>query len=251
MSKLTYSKPNNFQINNKRSFVAEPIEIELLDNALKFAYAMVYGNGHHRDHRSGGLTQRKKGEVFCNTFQGKLAEVILHRLFKTHDLKVDDVDFKVYGEGAWDDCDLTVNGKRINIKSAASFANLLLLEAQDWDENGNYLPNAFAGESAQYDYFVLVRFKPDIKSLFQANEMFHSNEVYDFERIKTLLNSVTWFYDIAGCMSNLTLKALIAGKYIVPQGSMLNGSIKMDANNYYIQAGDLKPFASLIEKLKT
>ena len=160
-----------------RSNVAEPIEVGLLESALQFAYAMVYGDGHHRDHRSGGITHRKKGEVFCNTFQGKLAEVSLHRLFKTHNLNVDEVDYNVYGEGAWDDCDLTVNGKRINIKSAASFANLLLLEAKDWDEYGNYLPNAFAGETAQYDYFVLVRFKPDIKSLFQAEEMFYSNHI--------------------------------------------------------------------------
>lgn len=250
MSKLTYSENNNYSINNKCIFDAKAIELEHIDKALLFAYSMVYGEGHHRNHRTGGLSRRKKGEVFCNTFQGKLAEIVLHNLFQSYSLKVDEVDFSIHGKGTWDDCDLKVNGKRINIKSAASFANLLLLEAQDWDENGNYLPNALAGENSQYDYFILVRFKPDVKSLFVSKEMFYSNEIYDLKDIKALFYSVPWFYDVAGCMSNLTLKALIAQKYLIPQGATLNNHIKMDANNYYIQAGDLKPLSFLIDRIK-
>jgi len=250
MSKLTHNEDSHYSVNHKCSFNATAIELEHIDKALTFAYSMVYGEGHHRSHRTGGISRRKKGEVFCNTFQGKLAEVVLYNLFQIYSLTVDEVDFGIHGKGTWDDCDLKVNGKRVNIKSAASFANLLLLEAQDWDENGNYLPNTLAGENAQYDYFVLVRFKPDIKNIFQSKGMFYSNEIYDLTEIKALLYSVNWFYDVAGCMSNLTLKALVAQRYLIPQGAILNGHIKMDANNYYIQAGDLKPISFFVAKLK-
>lgn len=38
--------------------------------------------------------------------------------------------------------------------------------------------------------------------------------------------------------------------YIIPQNAMLNGSTRMDAENYYAQAGDMSGIGRLCEKLK-
>ena len=42
------------------------------------------------------------------------------------------------------------------------------------------------------------------------------------------------------------LKHLISNGFIIPQNAMLNGWMKMDASNYYCQAGDLKSINELI-----
>ena len=46
------------------------------------------------------------------------------------------------------------------------------------------------------------------------------------------------------------LQEVIKNDYILPQNSYLNGSTRMDAENYYIQAGDLLDIKFLNEKLK-
>jgi len=43
---------------------------------------------------------------------------------------------------------------------------------------------------------------------------------------------------------------VIDNKYVLPQNSLLNSKIEMDAENYYIQAGDLKSITNLIKKVK-
>lgn len=52
-------------------------------SAFDFAYDMSFGkNGEHRDHRSGGTYERKPGEIFANTFQGKLCEFAIYEVLK-------------------------------------------------------------------------------------------------------------------------------------------------------------------------
>ena len=55
-----------------------------LETSLKFAYDMTFGkNGEHRNHRTGGIYLRKNGEIFANTFQGKLSEfAVYNTLYK-------------------------------------------------------------------------------------------------------------------------------------------------------------------------
>ena len=46
------------------------------------------------------------------------------------------------------------------------------------------------------------------------------------------------------------MKDVIKQKLILPKSSFLNGKIRMDAENYYIQAGDLRTIDELINLLK-
>lgn len=233
---------DSFFINNKKKFKGNHIKNTDLINAFDFAFEMAFGKGHHRVHRSGGNTIRQPIEIFRNALQGKLAEIIVHNYLKSNEVITEPVDFSISGEGVWDDSDLIVNDKKISIKSAAFFSNLLLLETADWDTNGNYIPNNFKEISDYtYDFFILVRIKPNTNSIFK--------NYYNKESLKNELNSLDWFYDIPGCFSLKTLKYLIKNEYILPQNSLLNGKIKMDAENYYIQTGNLRDINVLLKQL--
>jgi hypothetical protein len=210
---------------------------------------MCFGEGHHRNHRTGGQYGRKNGEMFCNTFQGKLAEVVLYNLLASYGIECDKPDFGIYGEGVWDDTDLVIKGKKINVKSAAHFSNLLLLETKDWNLSGQYIPNLNAGTTSQYDFFILVRIKPDIKKLFRDNKHYYSNKV-DKEVLEKIIFNDSWKYDVAGYISNEKLIDAINNKNILPQNSLLNGRVPIDAENYYIQSGEMEDIDDFICKIK-
>lgn len=235
-------KGNSYYINKKKEFTKNSISNIHLNKAFNFAYEMAFGKGHHRSHRSGGQVSRSQIDIFKNTLQGKLAEVVLYNFFKEKDIELNDVDYSISGKGDWDDTDLTFGEIKISVKSAAFFSNLLLLETKDWDDEANYIPNLDQNSTTKnYDYHILVRIKPNTNSLF--------NDLIDKKSLEDEIKSNKWYYDIPGCCSNNTLKHIIQNNYVLPQNSLLNGIVKMDAENYYIQSGDLKNISELIKTL--
>ena len=248
MERLT-KNGNSYTTNKKVSFKAISIEKESVVQALEFSYNMVFGSGFHRGYRTGGQYSRKKGELFCNTFQGKLAEIVVYNLLNKENVNCGAVDFSIHGEGIWDDSDLVVNGKSVNIKSAAHFSNLLLLETKDWDYLGRYIPNLDSKANSKYDYFILVRIEPDVKKLFKEENIMFSNEI-GRDKLEGLILKLNWNYDIVGYINHDQLLKMIQEKYILPQNALLNGKVKMDAENFYIQAGDMAAISLLIKELK-
>jgi hypothetical protein len=201
---------DHFYVSNPKEFAGATISKEDIQKAIDFSYEMCFGQGHHRDCRTGGQYGRKSGEKFCNTFQGKLAEIVLHNFFKLNGLILKGPDFGVFGKGIWDDCDLEIRGKKINVKSVASQSNLLLLETKDWNEKGQYIPNLLAnnGTTIAYDYFILVRIQPDIKKLFSGQRYLYSNEI-EKKDIEELIYKSNWNFDIAGYCNHEQLIAVI------------------------------------------
>jgi hypothetical protein len=59
-----------------------------------------------------------------------------------------------------------------------------------------------------------------------------------------------WEFDATGFITKDILMQLITNGFILPQGSLLNGKTKMDADNYYCQAGDLYPISKILNYLK-
>lgn len=235
---------NSYFVRHKKVFDPHLVEEVFVKQSFEFAYEMAYGKGFHRDHRSGGKMNRSDAEIFQNTFQGKIAEIVLYKNLLLQEVNVDLPDFSIHGRGIWDDADLKAAGKSICVKSAAFFSNLLLLETKDWDNEGKYIPNRDNSKAAcVYDYFVLVRIKPDIKKLI-------AESVEDKEILWHEIQKNSWFYDIAGCASLETVQFIIDKKYILPKNALLNNRIKMDAANYYIQANDLQNLEKLYSALK-
>lgn len=216
---------------------------ETIDRVFDFAYTMAFDEM-HRKTRSGGRTKRKNGEVFANTFQGKLAECAAVNFFYKYDDTIE-IDFDTYDLGIWDKVDLTVCKKEVAVKSTKRFGQLLLLETKDWNHLGKYIPN-LGTPNDTYDYIVMVRIDPSCEDLMKKNRLLYKDEI-EQSVLKNLVAHQNWSYDYVGYITNGDLKQIIRGKHIIPQGALLNGSTPMDAENYYVQAGDMRPMESIKE----
>lgn len=249
-NKLQFIAPNIFNITKRKEFIPELNLCGFLDQAFEFAYSMTFGaDGHHRIHRTGGIMQRALAEQFINVFQGKLAEFGIYKKLIDAGIPVNQPDLRIMGKGLWDDSDFICSGKKLSVKSVAHFSNLLLLEQQDWDANGAYIPNLNTGNSF-YDYFILVRIKPDGKQIiYEHKAVFYENEIDKVELKRLMINGKNWFIDVPGYITNQDFMEIINNNFILPQKALLNGKIEMDAANYYIQSGDLKPFNNLLLEL--
>ena len=213
------------------------INIDYVKEAFDFAYSMTFGNlGEHRNHRTGGTHKRKKGEIFANTFQGKLCEFAIYQELKgNHD--INKPDLSVFGLGKWDNYDFKVDGKTVSIKSTKHFGQLLLLEAKDWTANGEYIPN----NKETYDFTFVVRIKNDPETIMKSHYLLF-NESYDKDNLWSLFKNNDWAYDIPGYITQKELIYLIANGFIIKKGDFLNGKTKMDAENYYCHLADMHRF---------
>lgn len=219
-----------------------------IETTFQFAYDMSFGeNGEHRNHRTGGNHHRQKGEIFANTFQGKLSEFAVYNyLYNKCEIQIPDLS--TYKLGQWDICDFEINTKKVAVKSTKSFGNLLLLETRDWNTKGQYVPNLAQG-AADYDIFILVRIAPYCEDLLKKERALYSNEV-NIDELRSIILNEEWKYDIPGFVTNQDLINAIRSNHIIGQGQMLNGTTRMDAENYYIQSGDMKDLPDLISLLK-
>lgn len=214
-----------------------------IEKAFKFAYDMTFGaDGEHRAYRSGGTHVRKNGEIFADTFQGKLAEfAIYNQLFQTHKINVPDLG--VWNLGEWDDVDFIIDGKKTAVKSTKSFGQLLLLEKKDWSADGAYIPN-LAKNGGLYDYFILVRMNPFCADLLKQLKYYYSDKA-PYSELEKLLTNEQWQYDIPGYITRSELAEVIQQGNIIFQGEKLNGKMPMDADNYYVQAADMHPISEI------
>jgi hypothetical protein len=250
LNRLREGQDNTYYITNTKSYKKiSAISEEDVNECFNFSYGMTFGaEGEHRNHRSGGSHRRKNGELFINTFQGKLAEFSFYRFLEKKEISSERPDTAQYSLGIWDSYDLAVKGNIINIKSTKHYGNLLLLETKDWNSEADYIPNLNTDNTYHYDFFVFLRLSPDGESLMKSKRFLYCDSLSETE-LKKMILSTQWDYDIPGYITRELLKEAIIKKYILPKNSMLNGKTKMDAENYYIQAGDMLNIEKLIEHL--
>ncbi|PKF63393.1 hypothetical protein CW745_00660 [Psychromonas sp. psych-6C06] len=255
MHKLT-QVGNDYSLNWKKEFnpCFPAFKFETIKTVFEFAYAMSFAHkGAHRDHRSGGLHHRKNGEIFINAFQGKLSELAVYNYFFQFNRacyeQLSPPDLDVYELSKWDDCDLQLNNQCYSIKSTKYYGDLLLLERQDWDMTGQYIPNLENDKPSHFDYFILVRVKPDGEGMLKQAKCLYSNQV-DKQALFELITSEQWVVDVPGYLSHDMLQLLISQQQLIPQGAQLNKKTIMDADNYYVQSGDLCCLKKLISEMK-
>ena len=223
----------------KDFIVQQSLNSDYVKRSFEFSKEMVYGQGHHREAAFGLGEERNKFDIFINTFQGKLAECQIYEYFQKKGIpyNVSEPDFSIMGYGKWDTFDFQVKKGNIDlylqVKSTKHFGQLLLLEKHDWNDNGEYIPNAKNNGQLSYDYFVLTRVKPenDIK----INEYDILNNT---ENLKKFIYQ-NWFVEITGVLNRDDfVNKIIKYKYILPKGYLL-GKTPLKVDNYYCQAGDL------------
>lgn len=86
-----------------------------------------------REYRSGGSQFRNIYKIYYDTLRGKVGEVTAKKFLEQPPLNVEGIklDFGIYPRGKWDDKDIVINGKNIDVKSAKWFSKWLLLEEKD------------------------------------------------------------------------------------------------------------------------
>ena len=247
--------------NNNGCFISKKVPykkikefpLRILNKCFDFAYDMTYGNkGEHRSYRSGGKIIRKNGEVFINTFQGKLAEYGIWNEFENRSFDINSPDLSEYNLGKWDDFDIKYKDYNIAVKSTKFYGNLLLLEKDDWNEHGIYIPNEDKG-TGYYDFFVLIRISPDGEYIMKEKRKLYSSEKIDREDLRKIIinNSNKWSDDVPGFITHEDLCSIIKNKDIIEAGKMLNGKTPMDTNNYYVQAGCMRNINAMFSQFES
>lgn len=239
-----------YTVNNSRKFIPQyQLNINAINRCIDFAYAMSFGaQGEHRANRSGGRNVRSNGEIFCDAFNGKLGEFAIHQYLANQNIYLPEPDLEVYGRGRWDDTDFLYNGYHLSVKTTKHIGNLLLLERDDWDQNGHYIPNYESPSGGRYDAIILVRVDSDIVKLFKNNKKYYDN-VITRKELDAMLNNFSCSFDIPGYADLASLQQIITNNQIIEQGSYLGQYTRMDATNYYIQSGNLTPISHLIHQL--
>lgn len=243
-----------YQITKGKSFKANDyFDLNILKKCFDFAYNMAFSNqGEHRSYRSGGSLHRAKGEIFINTFQGKLAEYAMWHELEKIGINLNEPDTETYGLGEWDDVDLEIKGFKISVKSTKKYGQLLLLECKDWDEKGVYKPNREKG-TGMYNVIILVRIAPSGEDILRANKLLYAREQLEKKYLKNIMlidKQNLWCYDIPGFITYKDLVTIIDNKRIIRKGSLLGANkTQMDADNYYVQAGSLRDYRLLMNHL--
>lgn len=250
MFHMLSQQSNSFFITSKRDFIVNgSVSHDDFNDTFDFAYDMTFGSeGEHRDHRSGGQIRRKPGEIFADTFQGKLAEFALFNYLKQNISNISPPDLREWQLNKWDSSDFIVGPYNIAVKSTKSFGNLLLLETKDWNEDAQYIPNIPFGHENS-DFFVCVRIKSDCSQIMRYNRMLYSYTA-DKSILYNLLISNDWSCNLSGFITRDELRFIIQNKFILPQNSLLNGKTRMDAENYYVQMGDMHDISELFSFVK-
>lgn len=245
-TRLFEEKPGYFVVNKKRSFVnLNQIWPAYVDASERFAHEMAFGHN-HRDHRSGGTDHRKEMTIYSDTLRGKLAEYGFYQFWLgKNGFVCSEPDVGVYARGKWDSGDFIVrtsDGSKkwyCSVKSTKPQGNLLLLETGDYNFDGIYKPGIGDGSENQgcYDIIAFVRvgstsFKlDDIKRL-------------DRSTVRDWVMGKTWYFDIPGCIDHSDLVQIISDGYVIRKDNYLNRYTRIDADNYYVQAGDLRPLVA-------
>lgn len=242
MKKLADRDGGKFLTSPKYFSILGTFSKEVVEEVFDFAYDMTYGAvGEHRDHRSGGTHKRRESEKFVDTFQGKLGEfAVYNQLVATH--RINRPDLSKYKLGKWDDDDFIIDGLKVTVKSTKWFGNLLLLETKDWNADGNYIPNLEKGGGV-YEHIIFTRIKPACAKPLTSRRALYLDT--PLPNLKEIMLAENWQYDIPGYITHEELKEVIREKQIIFKGQLLNGGTKMDADNYYVQAGDMHPINTL------
>lgn len=227
---------------------------EDVQQSYNFAYDMASVNK-HREYRTGGTHHRRKMEVFVSAFCGKLSEFAVHDYLTQQGICVEPPDLEIYERGTWDSEDLVLyqnyNEELIRctatIKSTKSFGNLLLLEKEDWDSEATYIPS-----EEQYDIFILVRTNMDLEKVLKRQKMLYTDDIKESALVSAIQEAAKdgFLFDIPGYLYRSDLVKVIRARQVIRKDQMLNGRTKMDADNYYVQAGNMRDIDVLVQQLK-
>ena len=185
-------------------------------------------------------SNRNRKEIIIDCIQGKIGEFALYKYLRSIGYDINPPSLEIIERGSWDDGDLFLGDKKIQIKTSPYFSNLLLLKKNDWDLDGNYRFN-INENSTPYKAFFLCRIKPSVQDVLGDFEILNTSKT-----IETLSN-VNFRADIPGFASLKDFREIISsGQYIKAGFKIGNRTISED--QYYFQSGDLRDIDEIPSK---
>ena len=185
------------------------------------------GNG-DRFKKSG----RNRKEIIIDCIQGKLGEFILYKYLISLGYDINPPGLEILERGSWDDGDLFIDDKKIQIKTSPHFSNLLLLKKKDWDLEGNYRFN-IKENSAPYRAFFLCRIKPSIQEVLADFELLNTSKTIE------ILSNVNFRADIPGFATLRDFREIINSEQYIKSGFKIGNRTILE-DQYYFQSGDLR-----------
>jgi hypothetical protein len=182
--------------------------------------------------------------VIKNSIIGKLGEFAIYHFLDRMgyspgypDLKIRGKDEERKHDGGYD---LKILNKYwINVKTSTSGSNTLLLKKHHFDSLGNCVYRD-KPEDPPCLYFFLCRIKPDINKI-------ELNNWSDIDNVVKELSQLRFSCDIPGFLTIKDFRKIIREDMTIKKGQMLAvEKFKLDADNYYCQAGNLRD----IEEIK-
>lgn len=211
-----------------------------------FACDMAYGNGHHRANRSGGSIKRHPDTIFQNVFEGKIGEFALYRHLEKNGILVTPPDCSVHKKGVWDGGDFQFrNSFELSVKTSKHFSQLLLLESKDYNVNQETGRVVYLPDNHTPDAIIFMRTCNDMRDFLKNKDNW--KPIRECKKEMYIASKITC--EVTGYITNKDLKNLIEHDFIIKKGSYLNGKTKMDADNYYIPAKDMKTSEHLVDTL--
>lgn len=218
-----------FSVNTKKTYKQKMDVTEYANDCVEWAYNNVWGEGHLKS------SGRDKAATFKNALTGKFGEFGLYRHFTNLGYTLPSPDLTIMPKGVWDDGDLFWEGKKISVKTTASWKDLLLLKKEEWNDGGGYL---FGMNGIDYSYkaFFLCRINPDIESLLISIQ---GDEDPGIKLINSHLEQIKFTMDFPGFINIEDFKRIIQTDMCIPAKGKI-GKKEFDSALYYCQTGDLR-----------
>ena len=212
--------------------------------ALDYAYHLVFEKGWRGDPADDpNAVQKKKTELFCNVFLGKLGHCAVYQCLSERK----DPNGEPYMVSGFDAFmgftvnkyqDLMVNCKPTLIRATKSTRQLLLLPKYDWDNKLEYRKNR-----QRYVFIFLARIENDPETILKSKGLL-SRENLSLDEIERALFDVVFFYDIPGFITRHDLIFLAGNGFSVHKGNGYANLFCVDSDSWYCQCHDMRPLRS-------
>lgn len=254
---LNQENKNRFLIERKVGFTRDDSRFHIqlnckeLMQCLNFSWEMAYGKGYHKPVRSGGSESRRQKKIFENVLTGKVGEIAFYKMCidRARCKAISEVDFDSYGAGEWDESDFEVTCNqdevyKIAVKSSQFYANLLLLEVDDWTvKAGRATYKHNEEDKGDYDYIIFcrVKFSESKPNFFEK----YADKLAKKEGYSEIAHTETVTAEVVGYIVNEDLVSIMKSNHIIKRNDYMTQNrdkdgMKLDADNYYIQAGCLR-----------
>ena len=247
---LKKGSDGSYSVFSKKHFKSKIDVSEFAIECIDHAYELIWGSGYMKPNG------RNKSARFKDLLKGKLGEFALYKHLLGLGYEVEYPDLTIRGKGKWDNGDIFIKGKnqegneeikKLSVKTAYYFSDLLLLRKEEWDSEGGYLYTENGIPDYSYKAFFFCRMRPNLDS--DGISSIEGDDNPGLENLYKSLQGIRFSMDIAGYINMDDFKRIISQGLFFESGVYI-GKKKWDESFYYCQSGDLRDIDEIKRKRK-